>query len=196
MVKAWTEPSQAPPGGNAPAPINVGGTSQIKTGELTFPRLVDYNDTSYYLDPNGSSRLKNLDMAGNRINSVADPSVSSDAATRGWVEAQIAAAGGGGEGISTQRTGNKGSGNFWTAGVTCRDASDNGKTDWRLPTVDEALSWASDSGLGSNWYWTTTPCEACTEDYPYLHLVRAGWPIGLGSKYDWQGGYNIFCVRP
>jgi len=39
LVFAWTEPSQAPPGGNVPAPINVGSTAQTKTGNLTLPNL-------------------------------------------------------------------------------------------------------------------------------------------------------------
>jgi hypothetical protein len=39
LVFAWVEPTQAPPGGNAPAPINVGSTAQTKTGNLTLPNL-------------------------------------------------------------------------------------------------------------------------------------------------------------
>jgi len=39
IVLAWTEPSQAPPGGNVPAPINVGSTAQTKAGNLTLPNL-------------------------------------------------------------------------------------------------------------------------------------------------------------
>ena len=35
-VFAWTEPSQAPPGGNVEAPINVGQTAQTKQGDLTL----------------------------------------------------------------------------------------------------------------------------------------------------------------
>ena len=33
-VIAWQEPSQAPPGGNVPAPLNVGPTGQSKSGGL------------------------------------------------------------------------------------------------------------------------------------------------------------------
>ena len=35
-VVAWQEPSQAPPGGNVPAPLNVGPTQQTKEGDLTI----------------------------------------------------------------------------------------------------------------------------------------------------------------
>jgi hypothetical protein len=34
IIYAWTEPSQAPPQGNVPAPINVGATTQYKSGGL------------------------------------------------------------------------------------------------------------------------------------------------------------------
>jgi len=39
LVLAWTEPTQSPPGGNVPSPLNVGSTSQTKTGNLTLPGL-------------------------------------------------------------------------------------------------------------------------------------------------------------
>src|SRR3989338_5995376 len=57
VVFAWTEPSSAPPTGNVPAPLNVSGTSQTKSGELTFPKMVDYDDNGYYVDPQGNSWL-------------------------------------------------------------------------------------------------------------------------------------------
>jgi len=34
LVLAWTEPTQSPPGGNVPAPLNVGNNSQTKQGML------------------------------------------------------------------------------------------------------------------------------------------------------------------
>src|SRR3989338_4892847 len=57
VVFAWTEPSSAPPTGNVPAPLNVSGTAQTKVGELTFPKMVDYDDNGYYVDPQGNSWL-------------------------------------------------------------------------------------------------------------------------------------------
>jgi len=44
-VIAWTEPGSAPPGGNVPAPINVGDTGQAKAGNLGIGAL----DGSYGL---------------------------------------------------------------------------------------------------------------------------------------------------
>lgn len=38
-VIAWQEPTQAPPGGNVAAPINVSDTGQIKTGNLVVNAL-------------------------------------------------------------------------------------------------------------------------------------------------------------
>jgi hypothetical protein len=58
-VVAWTEPSQAPPGGNVPAPINVSSSTQYKAGALgiggilqVYSNIVDsasnilYNDST------------------------------------------------------------------------------------------------------------------------------------------------------
>ena len=39
FVRAWTEPSQAPPGGNLGAPINTGAQSQTKSGGITAGTL-------------------------------------------------------------------------------------------------------------------------------------------------------------
>lgn len=56
-ISAWTEPSQAPPGGNVPTPLNVGDDSQEKAASLSFPVFYDNPDTSYYVDPGGQSIL-------------------------------------------------------------------------------------------------------------------------------------------
>lgn len=37
---AWSNPTVAPTGGNVPAPINVGGSSQVKSGNLTVNNLI------------------------------------------------------------------------------------------------------------------------------------------------------------
>ncbi len=39
LALAWTEPSQPPPGGNVPEPLNVSSTPQTKTGNLILPNL-------------------------------------------------------------------------------------------------------------------------------------------------------------
>lgn len=40
IVSAWTGPTATPPGDNTPEPINVGGTSQLKTGALGIGGLL------------------------------------------------------------------------------------------------------------------------------------------------------------
>ena len=57
LAFAWTEPTEAPPDGNVPAPINVGSVAQTKEGVLqinadfTANRLLDSSNNSYYVDP-------------------------------------------------------------------------------------------------------------------------------------------------
>jgi len=55
LILAWTEPSQAPPGGNIPAPINVGTSAQTKTGDLNIG-----GGLAYWITKSGDSfALKN-----------------------------------------------------------------------------------------------------------------------------------------
>lgn len=73
FVRAWTEPSAAPPGGNIGAPINTGSNTQTKAGVLGVgglwaPSLNDSNNGNFYLDPNTSSSLNDL-STNNILNS-------------------------------------------------------------------------------------------------------------------------------
>ena len=42
---AWTEPPQTPPGGNVPAPINIGTTAQTKAGDLILEQKLEFKET-------------------------------------------------------------------------------------------------------------------------------------------------------
>lgn len=69
FVRAWTEPTEAPPNGNVGAPINTGSNTQTKAGALSVgglssPSLSDSNDGNYYIDPNGYSHVHSLDTDG------------------------------------------------------------------------------------------------------------------------------------
>lgn len=72
IILAWTEPSQAPPGGNVPAPLNTGNIAQEKvaglllnTGAFSNGLIVAYGNVGigttspgYKLDVNGTLRLQ------------------------------------------------------------------------------------------------------------------------------------------
>jgi len=80
LVLAWTEPGTTPPGGNVPAPLNVGSIAQTKTGSLSFPIFYDSDNTTYYVNPAGTTVLAGnvgigttgpnykLDVQGGQIN--------------------------------------------------------------------------------------------------------------------------------
>lgn len=53
FVKAWTEPTEAPPGGNVGAPINTGIIAQAKQGVLQVLGLTVYNDPAVGGDVTG-----------------------------------------------------------------------------------------------------------------------------------------------
>ena len=72
LILAWTVPGSSPPGSNASAPLNVGSTAQTKSGSLSSnsdiraPIFYDQNNTGYYVDPAGTTRLNAV--TPNRIN--------------------------------------------------------------------------------------------------------------------------------
>jgi hypothetical protein len=48
VIYAWTEPSQTPPQGNVPAPINVGDVTQLKNGGLGINGVLDVSSTAVF----------------------------------------------------------------------------------------------------------------------------------------------------
>jgi hypothetical protein len=48
VIYAWTEPSQTPPQGNVPAPINVGTTTQYKSGALGVGGVISGYSDAYF----------------------------------------------------------------------------------------------------------------------------------------------------
>jgi hypothetical protein len=62
LVFAWSEPSQNPPQGNVPAPINVGSADQVKSGKLGV--ATDGIDTGYGLTVGNSSNSLGIKASG------------------------------------------------------------------------------------------------------------------------------------
>jgi hypothetical protein len=83
-VFAFNSPTQAPPGGNVPAPLNTGSGDQTKTGGLLSVFGLWVNQS---LGVTGGVTLGGvLNLRGNRITNVGSSSLSGDAATRGAVD--------------------------------------------------------------------------------------------------------------
>lgn len=56
-IVAWQEPSQTAPDSNVAAPVNTGSQPQAKAGRITATEFYDYNDSNYYLNPSGESKV-------------------------------------------------------------------------------------------------------------------------------------------
>lgn len=55
VAYSFTEPTTMPSGYTVP--LNTSSTAQTKTGALTVPIIYDQNDTNYYVDPSGLTKL-------------------------------------------------------------------------------------------------------------------------------------------
>ena len=69
-VAAWTAPTATPPNGNVSAPLNVSANPQTKSGNLGASWLYAYSyrdagdpTDTYFMKPNGDSKLKNILVA-------------------------------------------------------------------------------------------------------------------------------------
>jgi len=70
IVSAWTEPSQTPPAGNVPAPINTGGAGQTKkyvdaSNKGWLGVATDYYDSTYGLTVGYSGNSIGVKVTGN-----------------------------------------------------------------------------------------------------------------------------------
>ena len=54
---AWTGPTSAPPGSNASSPVNIGTSDQEKAGRLSATEFYDADDTDFYVNPSGDSKI-------------------------------------------------------------------------------------------------------------------------------------------
>ena len=56
IVYSWAEPTTTMPSAYT-APLNTSSTAQSKVGDLTVPKIYDYDNNSYYIDPSGNSNI-------------------------------------------------------------------------------------------------------------------------------------------
>lgn len=91
---------------------------------------------------------------------------------------------------------------------TCRDMTNNGFTDWRMPTFDEVIYYVSGASnisftASSNYIWTSTPYDARIN--PTTTSPTGSWVFFVESYGDWNsnnysGNYSLEiahcrCVR-
>ena len=85
-VFAYTPPTQAPPLGNVPAPLNTGPSDQTKTGGLLSVFGLWVNQS---LGVTGGASFGGiLNLLGNKIINVGLPTSAGDVATKGFVDSQ------------------------------------------------------------------------------------------------------------
>ena len=103
-VRSYTNPSTNPPTGNTAEPLNIGAQTQVKQGPLGATAFTDIDDSQFFINPSGESRLNGepdsvvpartvaLDVSDSIIENVLDPIDPTDVATRAYVH-QVAGIG-------------------------------------------------------------------------------------------------------
>ena len=71
-LAAWSEPSQAPTGGNPDPPINTGSSNQVKNGGLSVTGFAVFGNTSL----NGNTYLKTASPAPSTATSTSAPTTT------------------------------------------------------------------------------------------------------------------------
>lgn len=98
-VYAWIEPSQAPPGGNVPAPLNVGTEGQSKAGGLIlntggaiYGLVADKGNVGIGTVSPGRKLtvVGEISVVNNKIIDVANPTNPQDVATKNYVDSNDA----------------------------------------------------------------------------------------------------------
>ncbi|MGI6341233.1 MAG: hypothetical protein ACOX0B_03435 [Minisyncoccales bacterium] len=83
IVYSWNEPVANMPSGYT-APLNTSATAQTKTGEIGASLFRDADNSNYYINPSGNSKISGI------ISSEAGPLESDQVTTKGYVDEQIA----------------------------------------------------------------------------------------------------------
>jgi len=140
-----------------------------------------------------------LDMSGNSIVGVANPTNGADAVNKDYVDNAIAASGGGGptmvskESLSTAA-------NFGDAVRYCQDLSEDSHTDWYLPTFQQLITVISKGGstvdtrTSSNFIWTafSDAYDGSNAQYRYMAYRMSD---GFGRR-NWSTTASfVRCVR-
>jgi hypothetical protein len=126
---AWTEPTLAPPSGNASTSVNIGPVAQYKVGALGVGGVL--------------SAYATINMNNTRITNLPEPIANSDAANKAYVDAKIVGSSGGG--------GGSGSDFYQTIGTfDGRHASTACGADYHMCLMDEMSGHAYKASLGSD----------------------------------------------
>lgn len=95
---AWTPPTATPPGENTPAPVNVGGSNQIKVGGLGVGPLAVFGNALVNGDLNVVGVYRSNSISGIQKACPAGQTLAGIEVSGGIVTAGSCAAGGGGGG--------------------------------------------------------------------------------------------------
>ena len=144
-------------------------------------------------DPANSS----LNMANYKITNLATCTNNLDAANKAYVDAQVAMVGGSGFPVPVMISDESATSMYLRQACDyCRTLTENGYTDWRLPTFHEFLTVLSTtnypipSSSSGNWVWLM---DYDTQYGTYYYQIRI--TDGYLSRNTADNNYKVRCVR-
>ena len=207
-VSAWTGPTETPPGGNTAEPLNTSNQTQVKYGNLYFPKWFDGDDDGYYVDPDSNSwlyRLYSYDIRSkiyydfDNTNYYADPAGTSKFAgldTSGYIttitptadnqvatKAYVDAASGGG-GCYSLKCSAHNTGSCAPPSCNVGATDETGAQCWRNGGIWETKS--------TSWSTTAGSLEVASGGFqPPRYANRQGFGYAYGQITD----YYVTCER-
>ncbi len=169
---AWVGPVSSPPNGNTSAPINIGSTSQTKSGAI-WSSFFGTTGGGYFGGSVGvgtTNPTAKLEVAGNIVAS--DPTASNQVATKGYVDA---ASGGGGS-------------SYMAVGTTaCATGWTNAYTGWAF-----AVSGSSYGGVDGLF---CSASQTGWSNVPGYDVAVCSLNGGICSYYSTSGMRCALCVK-
>lgn len=193
FVKAWTEPTEDPPGGNVGAPINTSIIEQLKIGALGINGLLKLYGGLQVPSSAFSGTPKPGDVLIAQPDLIADP-------TGATSTGQVAWAAGGNNGCrwydfeNVDNTGHVTSNSPSYKCAKIGDLKSNGATG--ICYIDDGMEnkferWGSIHGVASGGHTTQCPADALSEDDCWVGCGAGDGVCGVGNMGPLAGGVRL-----
>ena len=168
IVYSWTEPTTMPSAYNPP--INTSSTTQTKTGEIGASVFRDADNSNYYINPSGNSKISGI------ISSEAGPIANDHLTTKGYVDGLF--------GNIEQETSLSNMMYIYGNNKKCPDDSIAIMKHW-LATTCSGGSYCNspkDCSTSVGWFESSPTCSYCLYYGAYQTCTANSWDAAICAK--------------